>query len=314
VTDDPNRDQPPPAQDLERGRALEAAAVVWRARRLRFRVRPDAVSALAGAYLGARPGTGLAFSELRPYEPGDDVRHLDWNVTARQGRPYVRKYVEERSLELQLVVDVSASMRFGQPGRAKADRAAQTAALLCSAAIQNQDLCGLILVTDRVEHQIEAAGGTRQLAHILRALVTASSSSRRTDLAAAADRLTSGRRGLAVVISDFISPGKPAVWRRKCRRRRLVAIRIVDPRERALPTGFDMRITDSESGELAFVGGASRRDVEAYARAALARDEAFGGWCREARAEAFELTTDQDPIRPLLGYFRARSHGRLGAR
>src|SRR5712671_2039712 len=115
--------------------APDAAAIVRRARRLRFRVKPEAVALLAGAYHGARPGVGLMFSELRAYEPGDDVRHLDWNVTARQGRPYVRRYIEERALTLWLIVDVSASLRFGQEGRTKADRASQAAALLATAAI-----------------------------------------------------------------------------------------------------------------------------------------------------------------------------------
>src|SRR3954468_19056284 len=100
---------------------VDAAAIVRQARRLRFRVRPGAVSALAGAYLGARPGTGLAFRELRPYEPGGDVRPLGWKATARQGRPYVRHFAEERALAVWLLVDISASLRFGPEGRTKAD-------------------------------------------------------------------------------------------------------------------------------------------------------------------------------------------------
>src|SRR6187431_2721954 len=130
----------------EKSSTLDAASIVRRARRLRFHARPEAVSALSGAYLGSRPGTGLTFAELRAYEPGDDVRHLDWNVTARQGRPYVRRFIEERLLTLWLIVDVSASMRFGPPGRTKADRAAQAAALLAAAAIGSGDRAGLILV------------------------------------------------------------------------------------------------------------------------------------------------------------------------
>src|SRR5271156_1939994 len=117
---------------VRRPPSLDATAIVQRARRLRFRVRPGAVSQLAGAYHGARPGIGLMFSELRAYEPGDDVRHLDWNVTARQGRPYVRRYIEERALTLWLIVDISASLRFGPEGGSKADRAAQAAALLAT--------------------------------------------------------------------------------------------------------------------------------------------------------------------------------------
>src|SRR5262245_4978753 len=143
--------------------SLDAAAIVRRARRLRFRVRPDAVSQLAGAYHGARPGIGLTFAELRAYEPGDDVRHLDWNVTARQGRPFVRRFVEERSLSLWLVVDVSASMRFGPERKTKADRAAQAAALLATAAIQNGDRAGLIQVRGRFEGELPQVGDGREL-------------------------------------------------------------------------------------------------------------------------------------------------------
>src|SRR6195952_3360740 len=137
---------------------VDAAAIVRQARRLRFRVRAEGGALLAGAYHGARPGIGLTFSELRAYEPGDDVRHIDWNVTARQGRPYVRRFVEERALTLQLVVDVSASLRFGPEGRSKSDRAMQAAALLATAAIQDGDRAGLILVSDRVEAELPPAG------------------------------------------------------------------------------------------------------------------------------------------------------------
>src|SRR5438270_658084 len=157
---------------------IDAAAIVRRARRLRFRVRPGAVSSLSGAYLGARPGVGLTFAELRAYEPGDDVRHLDWNVTARQGRPYVRRFVEERALTLWLIVDVSASLRFGPEGRSKADRAAQAAALLATAAIQNGDKVGLSLVSDRVEAELPPGGGMRHLARLVRALVATATASR----------------------------------------------------------------------------------------------------------------------------------------
>src|SRR6476620_4616470 len=141
-----------------RSSSVDASAIVRQARRMRFRVRPGAVSLLAGADHGARPGIGLTFAELRAYEPGDDVRHLDWNVTARQGRPYVRRYVEERSLTLWLIVDVSASLRFGPEGQSKADRAAQSAALLATAAVQNGDRVGLILVSDRVEAEVSPSG------------------------------------------------------------------------------------------------------------------------------------------------------------
>ena len=185
---------------------LDATAIVRRARRLRFRVSPGAVSQLAGAYHGARPGIGLTFAELRAYEPGDDVRHLDWNVTARQGRPFVRRFVEERALSLWLVVDVSASMRFGLERATKADRAAQAAALLATAAIQNGDRAGLVLVSDRIELELAPAGGVRHLSQLVRALVATPTTSPKTKLASALARVRrTARRAMLVVISDFVT-------------------------------------------------------------------------------------------------------------
>ena len=193
---------------------LDAAAIVRRARRLRFRVRPDAVSQLAGAYHGARPGIGLTFAELRAYEPGDDVRHLDWNVTARQGRPFVRRFVEERALCLWLVVDVSASMRFGPERKTKADRAAQAAALLATAAVQNGDRAGLILVSDRIEVELAPAGGVRHLSQLVRALVATPTTSPKTKLSVGLARVRrTARRAMVVVISDFITEEPVATWR-----------------------------------------------------------------------------------------------------
>src|SRR5262249_37229178 len=172
------------------------------------------------------------FSELRAYEPGDDVRHLDWNVTARQGRPYVRRFVEERALTLWLIVDVSASLRFGPEGRSKADRAAQAAALLATAAVHNADRVGMAMGSDRVEAEVRPGGGDRHLARLIRALVATPSASRRTDLTAGLARLKrSARRALIVVLGDFLAhdPLPVGAWRRAARRHGGVAPRLIHP-------------------------------------------------------------------------------------
>ena len=245
---------------------LDAAAIVRRARRLRFRVRPEAISAFSGAYLAARPGTGLTFAELRAYEPGDDVRHLDWNVTARQGRPYVRRYIEERALTLRLVVDVSASLRFGPEGESKADRAAQAAALLAAAAIQNGDRVGLILVSDRVETDVPPQGGARHLARIVRSLVAAASLSRKTDLTAALTPLVrpATRRALIVLLSDFLDPGPPSPWRSVSRRNDVIALRFVEPREETLPAVGLLDLRDAETGRGRIINAGSRQTRNDY--------------------------------------------------
>jgi uncharacterized protein (DUF58 family) len=248
------------------------------------------------------------FSELRAYEPGDDVRHLDWNVTARQGKPYVRRFVEERALTLWLIVDVSASLRFGPDGRSKADRAAQAAALLATAAIQNGDRVGLALVSDRIEAELAPGGGPRHLARLLRALVTTPALSRGTALTAGLGRLRrSARRALIVVLSDFLNDEPVGVWRRVARRHQVIALRLVDPREEALPGGGLIDLQESERPTRRVVDSGSTRVRDAYAEAALRRRNAYRQWCVAAGLEGFEVSTAEDPIGPLIRIFHGRA-------
>ncbi len=287
---------------------VDAAAIVRRARRLRFRVRAGALSALSGAYQSARPGVGLTFSELRAYEPGDDVRHLDWNVTARQGKPYVRRYVEERALTLWLIVDVSASLRFGPEGRTKADRAAQAAALLATAAVQNGDRVGLTMVSDVVEAELPPGGGARHLARIVRALVATPTSSRGTSLTVGLSRLRHpARRALVVVCSDFLSPEPIGVWRRAARRHEVVALRFVEPREEQLPNAGLIAVRAVETGVSRVIDSGSKRVRDAYARAAKERRAAFLRWCSATGITGHEIGTINDPIGPLTRFFSGRA-------
>ncbi len=295
-------------QDVAKPAPVDAAAIVRRARRLRFRVRPGAVSALAGAYHGARPGIGLMFAELRAYEPGDDVRHLDWNVTARQGKPYVRRFVEERALTLWLIVDVSASLRFGPEGATKADRAAQSAALLATAAVQNGDRVGLTMVSDRIESELAPSGGARHLARLVRALVATPAASRRTNLAVGLARLRRpARRALVIVLSDFLTPEPVGVWRRTAQRHEVIALRLVDPREERLPEVGLIDVEDAELGTRRVVDSGSRRVRSAYAEAARARRTAFRRWCASAGLTGLEVSTAADPIGPLIQFFLGRA-------
>jgi uncharacterized protein (DUF58 family) len=292
---------------------LDAAAIVRRARRLRFRVRPDAVTQLAGAYHGARPGIGLTFAELRAYEPGDDVRHLDWNVTARQGKPFVRRFVEERALSLWLVVDVSASMRFGPERQTKADRAAQAAALLATAAIQNGDRAGLILVSDRIEVELAPAGGVRHLSQLVRALVATPTSSPRTKLSVGLARVRrTARRAMIVVISDFRTEESIGTWRRAARRHDTIALRVVDPREDRLPDAGLLAVEDAERGAARVIDTSSARVRKRYAESAARRTSAFQRWCANSGIQSFTMTTDKDPIVPLIELFSRRA-ARRGA-
>jgi uncharacterized protein (DUF58 family) len=305
--------KPRSREAAQRQAPLDAAAIVRRARRLRFRVRPGAVSQLAGAYHGARPGIGLTFAELRAYEPGDDVRHLDWNVTARLGRPFVRRFVEERSLCLWLVVDVSASMRFGPERATKADRAAQAAALLATAAIQNGDRVGLVLVSDRIELELSPAGGVRHLSQLVRALVATPTTSPKSRLGAAMARVRrTSRRAMIVVVSDFLTAEPAGTWRRVARRHDTIAIRVVDPREDRLPAAGLISVEEPEGGGVRLADSSSASVRRYYNQVGTKRAQAFVRWCANSGIEPFTMTTDTDPILPLIELFAQRAARRGG--
>jgi uncharacterized protein (DUF58 family) len=251
------------------------------------------------------------FSELRAYEPGDDVRHLDWNVTARQGKPFVRRFIEERALTLWLIVDISASLRFGPDGRSKADRAAQAAALLATAAIQNGDRVGLSLVSDRVEAELAPGGGPRHLARLLRALVATPAISRGTALTAGLARFRkTARRALIIVLSDFLSSEPVGVWRQVSRRHQVIALRLVEPREEFLPDAGLLDLEESERRMRCTVDASSPRVRAAYAEAALRRETEFRRWCAAAGLAGHEITTTEDPIAPLTRLFSGRASRR----
>jgi len=298
----PFRRREPPARQ-----AIDVEAIVRRARRLRFRIRPEMVLQLAGAYHGARPGVGLTFAELRAYEPGDDVRHLDWNVTARLGKPFVRRFVEERSLVLWLVVDASASMRFGAEGRTKADRAAQAAALLATAAIHSGDRVGLLVVNDRVELELPPAGGVRHLSQIVRALVAAPTVSRKSRPREALGRIRrSSRRAMVVVLSDFDMDEPVGPWRRAARRNDIIAVRVTHPLEHRLPDVGALAVEDAETGEKLTVDTRGARRRLAYARDAEEHRQAFIRWCAAAAIDGHFMSTETEPLQTLVAIFQRR--------
>nr|WP_255377017.1 DUF58 domain-containing protein [Planctomyces sp. SH-PL62] len=253
----------------------------------------------------------MTFAELHAYEPGDDVRHLDWNVTARQGRPFVRRYVEERSFVLWIVVDASASMRFGREGCTKADRAAQAAALLATAAVHNGDRVGLLIVSDRVELEIPAGGGVCHLSRVVRALVATPTTSRATRLQAGLPRLRrASRRAMLVVLGDF-QPDEPVgAWREAGRRHDVVALRLVDPLEERLPDVGLLAVRDAEGDGRFLLDSHRKRRRAAYARRAEDRRREFVRWCGAAAVEGHDLSTETDPLQTLMQVFERRASRR----
>ena len=247
--------------------------------------------------------SGLTFSELRAYEPGDDVRHLDWNVTARQGKPYVRRFIEERALTLWLIVDVSASLRFGPEGRSKADRAAQAAALLATAAIRNGDRVGLAMVSDRVEAEVRPGAGEAPRPDRPGGRHAHGLARDRPDGGLGRLRRSS-RRALVVVLSDFLDGTEPlGVWRRVAQAERGIACGWSTRARRRFPTPAWIDVEEAEDGTRRVVDAGSRKVRDAYARAA---EDAVGVpalGVRGGRPPGSRSGTAADPIGPLTRIF-----------
>ncbi|HSJ25861.1 MAG TPA: DUF58 domain-containing protein [Longimicrobiales bacterium] len=295
--------------------------ILKQVRMIELRTRGLVNSLFGGEYQSVFRGQGMEFSEVREYEPGDDVRNIDWNVTARTGSPYVKKHVEERELTVLLAVDLSGSEQFGTRGRFKAELAAELAAVLALSAIRNNDRVGMLLFSDRVEHVVPPRKGRRHALRLIRDVLAFRPRGRGTDIGAALDyaaRLLP-HRGIIFLLSDFAPAGNATAedaarfektLRLVSRRHDLVAIAIADPGELALPDMGLVAIEDPETGELAYVdtGGAGVREVFgiALAKERLQTRRLF----RRLGVDEIDVRTDAGYVRPLLAFFRRRERQR----
>jgi uncharacterized protein (DUF58 family) len=283
------------------------------ARRIEIRTRRLVDGTLAGHYQSVFRGSGIEFAEVREYVPGDDIRAIDWNVTARLGFPYVKRHVEERELTVMLLVDVSASQRFGSVQRLKLEVAAQLCGLIAGSAVRNNDRVGLILFSDRVERHLAPAKGRNQILRIVRELLAFQPAGRGTDLALALQHLhrVARRRSVTFILSDFIGVGYERALRLCHARHDLVPVCISDRRERALPAVGLLRLRDLETGRQVLLDTASVAVRQAYARrweeALAARQRLF----RSLGIDLVEVDAGADPVAPLLRFFRRREQ-RLG--
>lgn len=282
-------------------------------KRLRFRTRKRVEDLLAGGYQSTFKGSGIEFAEVRAYEPGDDVRSIDWNVTARTGQPFIKRFVEERLLTVVLVVDISASEAWGTAGRPKRRLAAEVGAALASAAARSQDRVGLCLFTDRVEMLLPPRKSRLHLMRVLRELLAFEPAGRGTDMGAALDHLGAvlKRRALVFLMSDFLDP--PERYARAVRRfagkHELVAVRLRDPRELDLPRIGLVRLRDAETGRSRVVdlGGAARKR---FRRALAARVAETDRALATAGVDSVELRTDEPFMPELVKLFRRRERRR----
>jgi len=291
---------------------MQTAELLRKVRRLEIRSRHMVEDLFAGHAESVFKGRGMEFEEVRPYVPGDEVRDIDWNVTARLGHPYVKRFVEERELTVLLVLDVSRSMRFGTAEQEKFELAAELCAVLGFAALRNDDRVGLVLAGERVEHFVPPARGRSHVLRLLRDVLDASPRPGRTRLGEAARFVlrTSHRRSVVFWISDFEDTLDPRDWRVLARRHDLTVFMTRDPRDEALPAVGWVEVEDLESGERGLVNTASRRVREAYHTDARESRRRVEQALKRARVPVVDVRTDRSYLPVLLRYFSARRRGR----
>lgn len=286
--------------------------ILQQVRRIHLRTSRLVDDVLAGAYHSTFKGRGMEFDEVREYTPGDEVRTIDWNVTARRGQPYVKRYVEERELTVMLLVDLSASGQFGSVRRLKADIATELCAVLAWSAIRNHDKVGLILFTDAIEKFVPPQKGRRHVLRVIREVLYFQPQRQRTDVGGALAYLhnVSRRRTVSFLVSDFLDAGYEKPLRIAHRRHDIIPISITDRRELSLPRLGFIALRDLETGAHLVVDTASAAVREAYAQrraeALAQRRQLF----QKLGIDAIEVRTDEPYINPLMRFFRQRERRR----
>ncbi|HEX6536522.1 MAG TPA: DUF58 domain-containing protein [Gemmatimonadaceae bacterium] len=282
--------------------------ILRQVRLLELRTRGLVNSVFTGEYHSVFKGQGMEFSEVREYQPGDEVRSIDWNVTARMRHPYVKRYIEERELTVMLAVDLSGSERFGTVARFKSELATELSAVLAMSATRNNDRVGALLFTDRVEHVVPPGKGRRHVLRLVRDLLVREPVGCRTDIAAAADTLarTLPHRAVVFIISDFVDAGLERPLKLLSQRHDVVAVTIEDPRERILPDIGLARFTDPESGATVDVDTSDPRVRERYDRQVQDEREARTHLFRRLAIDEIAVRTDRSYVEPLLRFFRMR--------
>ncbi|HEY1556237.1 MAG TPA: DUF58 domain-containing protein [Kofleriaceae bacterium] len=287
---------------------LTSGELVKRAKKIELASRRLVDEQLAGQYHAVFKGRGLVFADVRPYYAGDDVRAIDWNITARMNAPHVKQFVEERDRTVNLVIDMSASGYFGSRGTSKRELAAELAAVVAFSAIKNNDRVGLYVVTDRVERYVPPKKGRRHVMRVIGEILAFQPRSRKTDLAAGVDFLAkvARRRSVVFLVSDFASEGWEGALRIVARRHELVPVVVGDPMEAGLPDVGLLVMEDLETGEVVEIDTSSpaRREFARRAReVAAARDAVL----RRLNLDTVEVRTDRPYVDALVAFFKARA-------
>ncbi len=282
--------------------------VLRQIRRLQLRARRAVEDPLGGAYRSVFKGSGIAFEEVREYQPGDEIRSIDWNVTARMGHPFIKRFVEERELTVMLLVDASASMGFTSTDNVKRDVIAELAALLALCAVSSNDRIGLALSTRAVEHFVPPRKGSRHALRLIRDLFVWKPTDPTTNLAGGLDYVNKvlHRRALIFVLSDFLDANFERTMKRIARKHDVVAVTIEDPRERLLPNVGLLELFDPETRRTITVDTADSAFQRAHGKIGDARRQAFQKWTQVHNIDLLTVSTEGKHLDALMRFFQQR--------
>ena len=288
---------------------MEASEIIKKVRKIEIKTRGLSQNIFAGQYHSAFKGRGMAFSEVREYQYGDDVRDIDWNVTARFHRPYVKVYEEERELTVMLLVDLSGSLVFGSVQQTKRDLVTEIASTLAFSAIQNNDKIGVILFTDRIEKYIPPKKGRKHILYIIHELLNFKPAGIRTDIGMAVSYLTQvmKRRCTAFLLSDFYSRSdfsKPIQIANS--KHDVVAIQVYDPRAKSLPDIGLMKVRDAETGHEMIIDTSSAKLRQAHARYWIEREDLLNRTFAKSKVDWTSVATNENFTKALLLLFKKR--------
>ena len=284
------------------------AELVKRIRYIQIYTNKSVNGVLAGEYESTFKGRGMEFDEVREYSPGDEIRTIDWNVTARTGAPFVKRFVEERELTVMFVVDLSASGTFGSIFRTKNEVAAELCALLAFSAVKNNDKVGLIVFTDIVEMFIPPKKGNTHVLRLIRELLNFTPKQTSTDINAGLDYLgrVTKRHAVVFLISDFQESGYERAMRIMAKRHDLIAVTVTDPREVRIPNVGLIELEDAETGELVLIDTSSSRVRAEYERRGRDRSSALASQFASVGVDQIDIQTDTDYVRSIVRFFENR--------
>ena len=291
---------------------MSTSALLKKVRKIEIKTKGLSNHIFAGEYHTAFKGKGMAFSEVREYQPGDDIRSIDWNVTARYNSPFVKVFEEEREMTVMLLIDVSASGNFGTQEQFKRELATELAAILAFSAIKNNDKVGVIFFTDKIEQFIPPKKGKSHILRIIREVLAFEPTGKGTDIAGALEYFSAviKKRSICFILSDFMSKEFDRPLKIASKKHDLVALRIHDKREDTLPNVGLVPMQDAETEKMLFVDTSSKKVRDNFAKNRAQATEKLRKLFPASGVDLIDITTGTDYVKPLINFFKTRGKRR----